>query len=429
MQEFSWLVPLLLVTSLLFDRPVDDGGDGSSEEPVASKAERVDAIGLAPPIGGAELERRAAEAYRRGLDFLLSRQNEDGSWGSHVPWAANFRDFGFGTTSRGANDGVRTACTAIIATALLEHPRPAPKSVTAVDASLDRAISELLKTDKIAYSHGECFNTWGYGFKLAFLCDLFEDPRGAELHEEIRAAASVCIRGLARFQQADGGWNYYASPMGNGESMSFNTANFAAALAHAASLDFEVPDGMIDDAFAVLRRMRTIKGSLLYDARFIAPSMRSARVVNDLSSASRTAAVTEAFAVADRLHPGEMERALEIFDEGENWLEDGRKHIQPHAGVHQIAGYFFFYGYRYHTLLLQRLGDEVARERWDRNAWTMIRTQEEDGGWWDTPAADYGDKWGTGFALLVLQDYLEQVGALDLITETIEIPESEGNER
>ena len=46
-----------------------------------------------------------------------------------------------------------------------------------------------------------------------------------------------------------------------------------------------------------------------------------------------------------------------------------------------------------------------AERAWESRstvAWTMIRTQEEDGCWWDTPAGNYGDKWGTGFALLTL---------------------------
>ena len=102
--------------------------------------------------------------------------------------------------------------------------------------------------------------------------------------------------------------------------------------------------------------------------------MESAAVTTELSAASRTAAVIEAFATAGKLRPDDMQRAFKVFDEGENWLEDGRKHIQPHAGVHQIAGYFFFYGYYYHATLLKRAGDDVPRKRWDRDAWTMIRT-------------------------------------------------------
>jgi len=396
-----------------------------AETSTATAEERPDPIGLAPKMAGEELERRAAESYRRGLAYLLPLQNADGSWGSHVPVTPGLKDFGFGTTSRGSNDGVRIACTAIIATALLHDPHRSELA----DAALERAIDALVRTEPIAYDMGEAFNTWGYGYRLAFLDELYEHPLGAELEGEIRAAAKVCIKGLLRFQQADGGWNYYASPMANGESMSFNTAVFTAALARAEHLGFDVPEGMVDDALALLRRMVTVKGSALYDARFIVPSVESSAYVNDLSSGSRTAAVIEAFAATGRLLPDDLRLALKVFDEGENWLEDGRKHIQPHAGVHQIAGYFFFFGYYYHSSLLRRAGSEVTRERWDRDAWTMIRTQEDCGSWWDTPAAQYGDKWGTGFALLVLQAYLEHAGALGLLEESATATEPEGIER
>ena len=39
---------------------------------------------------------------------------------------------------------------------------------------------------------------------------------------------------------------------------------------------------------------------------------------------------------------------------------------------------------------------------------TQVRTQEKDGCWWDTPAGNYGDKWGTGFALLTLGRFEEE---------------------
>ena len=39
----------------------------------------------------------------------------------------------------------------------------------------------------------------------------------------------------------------------------------------------------------------------------------------------------------------------------------------------------------------------------------MLRTQEKDGRWWDTAAADYGDKWGTGFAIQSLQRYVSEM--------------------
>ena len=83
--------------------------------------------------------------------------------------------------------------------------------------------------------------------------------------------------------------------------------------------------------------------------------------------------------------------------------------IQPHSAVHAISGYFFFFGYNYATEVAVLLGEDLPQKRWDRLAWTMLRTQEKNGSWWDTAAADYGDKWGTGFAIQSLQRYLREM--------------------
>ncbi len=362
-------------------------------------AERDDAMSLAPEVTGAELRARAEQAYQRGFDFLVASQNADGSWGSHDPKVASLRDFGFQLLNRGSQDGVRIACTAIVAKALLAK---APRNA-AEDQALERAIGPLTNTGRFAYEMGEAFNTWGYGYKLDFLCDWLETELSGDYRVRGLAAARVCVEGLKTFQQVDGGWNYYAGPMGGGESMSFNTANFAEALHRAKRLGVAVPDGMVEDAAKLLQRMRTVRGGVVYDARFLTHPGS----VNELSAASRTAAVTESLAEIGMLAEGAMERSLEVFDEGENWLEDGRKLIMPHTAVHQVSGYFFFYGYHYLSEFASRMGERVPVERWERNAWTMVRTQEPNGSWWDTAAADYGDKWGTGFALLVLQRYFE----------------------
>lgn len=368
-----------------------------------ANAQHGDVFALDPKIHGDELRRAARAALERGFAFLVGCQNLDGTWGSHDPPAAFLKDFGFQTASRGAQDGVRLACTAIVAKALL---RKSPRS-EAEDGALQRAVQALLGTEKFAYELGECFNTWGYGYKLDFLCDYLETPGGTAHREAVRAAAQVCIDGLRKFQQADGGWNYYAGPMGDGESMSFNTANFAEALERARKLGLDVPPAMVRDAYRLLRRFLTARGGVVYDARFLlAPGS-----VHELSAAARTAAVTEALAEAGRIDAARLHLSRRIFDEGENYLEDGRKLIVPHTAVHQVSGYFFFYGYHYLAEFLARLGDDVPRHRWERNAWTMIRTQEKDGSWWDTAAADYGDKWGTGFALLVLQRSLDAIPA------------------
>ena len=367
--------------------------------PGEANEKRADAMSLACPLERAELRKRAEEAYQRGFDFLVSCQNADGSWGSHDPKLANLKNFGFGTANRGSQDGVRIACTAIVAKAFLRK-----KELSAKEKRVfDRALVVLLQDTKFAYEKGEAFNTWGYGFKLDFLCDYYETDRGRADRERVRAAIAACVAGLKRFQQADGGWNYYAGPLMGGESMSFNTANFAEALFRAEQLGFEVPKGLANDAIRLVLRMRTKRGGFVYDARF----MNDGGSVNELSAAARTAACAEALAEMGHMERKELLRSLAVWNEGENWLEHGRKLIQPHTAVHQVSGYFFFYGYHYLSEMLARITEDVPRERWDRNAWTMVRTQEKNGAWWDTPAADYGDKWATGFALLVLARYFE----------------------
>ena len=332
-------------------------------------------------------------------DFLVACQNSDGSWGSHDPKVASLRDFGFQLLNRGSQDGVRLACTAIVAKALLGKPSRS----AAEEHALARAVEALSTTDKIAYEMGEAFNTWGYGFKLDFLCDWLETSLEPDARERTIAAAKVCVDGLRAFQQADGGWNYYAGPMADGESMSFNTANFSEAAYRAKQLGVPVPSGMVEDAAKLLQRMRTVRGGVVYDARFLL----SPGSVNELSAASRTAAVTEALAEMGVLEDDAYERSLKVFDEGENWLEDGRKLIirtrrstRSRATSSSTAT----------TISPSSPGASPIAFR--ANAGSATRgpspyagRRAARGG--DTAAADYGDKWGTGFALLVLQRYFE----------------------
>ncbi len=355
---------------------------------------REDPHTLAPTVEADEIARRCEAAQARGFAFLVAHQNVDGSWGSHDPKIANLADFGFQLRNRGSQDGVRLACTAICAQALLRKPDRS----TAEQAALDRAVEAVLRTDTLAYHRGESFNTWGYGYVLDFLVEYLAHADASQ-RGRVTAVAERCIQGLRRFQHADGGWNYYGQPALGGASMSFNTAVFSLALHRAGQAGLEVPAGMVGDASKLLKRMQTIKGGFVYDARFL----HDPRMVNELSAGGRTAVCTLALHDTGAATRDDLLSAVAVFDEGENYFEDGRKLIVPHSAVHQISGYFFFFGYNYVTELAERLGTDVSAERWQRFAWTMVRTQETDGSWWDTPAGHYGDKWGTGFALQVLQ--------------------------
>jgi hypothetical protein len=356
---------------------------------------------LRPPCDTAQLLVKAAEARQRGFQFLVKTQNKDGSWGSHDPKIAKLADFGFQLRNRGSQDAVRTACTAICAEALLGKK----DRNEAEEQSLQNAIGELLKVRKFAYHPGESFCTWGYGYKLGFLSALVSAPEGAGIEEEIRQAAQSCVDGLVRFQQHEGGWGYYSGVQQGFDSMSFNTAFFALSLHRAAKMGLKVPPGMVKDAARIVQRQKVPDGSYVYSSSH---RKKPSSMLKNLGAGSRTVAAALALHEMGSVSKPNLERSLEVFDNGENYLESGRKLIQPHSAVHQISGYFFFFGYNYATEVATLLGDEVPQQRWDRFAWTMVRTQEKDGCWWDTPAGNYGDKWGTGFALLTLGRFVDE---------------------
>ncbi len=371
-----------------------------------STGKKKDVHKLRPQHPTDVLLKKSKKSIQDGLDYLVSSQNPDGSWGSHDPKLASWADLAFSVRKHGSHDAVRTACTAICAEALMRQSDRTTKQ----QAALDKAIAELTKVRKFAYEPGTSFNTWGYGYKLAFLIELSKDPAGEKLTDEIKASAQACIDGLLNYQQHTGGWSYYAGPSRNADNMSFNTGLFSLSLSRAVKLGCTVPDGIVNDSSKAVDRMRAPDGSFAYDSRFETEKSSHA-VLGNLGAGSRTMAATVAMYELGSYNIEHLRQAMKIFDRGENYLETGRKLLQPHAAPQQISGYFFFFGYNYATQAAEMLGDEVTQERWDRFGWTMLRTQEEDGRWWDTAWASYGEKWGTGFAVQSLQRYVRATEA------------------
>lgn len=357
---------------------------------------------LRPQFPTDQLLEMSEVALQKGFDYLVQSQNEDGSWGSHDPQIANLSNFGFQLRNRGSQDAVRTACTAICAEALLHQPNRTEEQ----EAALDKAIKELSREVEFEFHPGETFASWGYGYKLGFLVELHDSAFADKLDKEtLFAAAQSCVDGLVDLTQADGGWGYYSGVMKDFTSMSFNTAFFALSLKRAKEMGIEVPKSLVVDASKIVDRVRAPDGTIGYDARF---THDRSTVLSNLGAGSRTISSTWALKELGFYGEADMDKAMQVFENGENYLEQGRKLIQPHSAVHQISGYFFFFGYNYATEAASQMGDKLSQKRWDRFGWTMLRTQEDDGRWWDTPAGEYGDKWGTGFALLTLQRYVTE---------------------
>ncbi len=257
----------------------------SADDESSSTSSTTDVHQMRPPVSGQELQTRARESIERGYDYIASTQNKDGSWGSHDPQIAMLANFGFQLRNRGAQDAVRTACSAICAKAILRKKNRHDTD----ERVLKQAIKELARPCKFAYQPQESFNTWGYGYKLEFLTELYRSPEGAEYKDAIRESAQSCVDGLLKYQQHDGGWGYYAGVQKDFDTTSFNTAFFALALHRAADMKLQLPQGMINDAAAIVDKQRVPDGSFVYSAGH---RTNGGSILKNLGAGSRTAAAT-----------------------------------------------------------------------------------------------------------------------------------------
>ena len=352
----------------------------------------------------------AHRAIRQGFKYLRDTQNKDGSWGSHDPVTLESSQLGFGLTSRGAQESVLTACTAICAKALMGYPLRTKED----DEVFKKAVEKLIKDWKNAYDLGESFNVWGYTFNLEFQLALLEHPSGAPYAERIRKIVPPIIAAIKKFQMHEGGWTYYSGPDMTGASMSFVTGTVMLPLIKAKKLGFEVPEAMITDAAKLLKKCMYPDKTYMY-GYYLKDNARHA--LEELGAGGRTQVNALALHHFDNsFTPDDLVGRSEYFFKVVPYVEKiGNKRIVPHRDApHNISGYFFYYGCYYAAEVMTYVGPKKpSAKNWPEMGRMMVRTQEKDGSWFDTMAYDYGHKWGTGFALQVLEQFLQSQGRLD----------------
>ncbi|MFH1998605.1 MAG: prenyltransferase/squalene oxidase repeat-containing protein [Planctomycetota bacterium] len=352
----------------------------------------------------------AHDAIRKGCAFLRACQGKDGAWGSHDPVVSDSAQLAFGMNDFGCHDGVRIACTAICAKALLLYPQQTREDTLV----LQKAIQCLLRDWRLAYDPGTAFNCWGYGYNLDFLLTLNAHKMGRPYEKAIKETVPKIIDGLRRMQVADGGWSYYTSVMMDGTSLSFTTATILLSLMKARGQGFKLPEGMIHDAGAIIKTQVLPNKNVIYGTHL---KYVGSHALEDLSCCGRNQVCGLALHLFDGFFTRkDLLHASNHFLKTIDYIEvTGNKRLIPHKDAPQnISGYFLYYGCYYAGEVLAQLGDEAPDENWEHLARLILQHQEPEGGWWDTIFYDYGDKYGTGFALLCLIHYLESQKALSL---------------
>ena len=356
-------------------------------------------LAAAPPARGAANPEDVRLAIRRGIDFLIARQERDGCWGS----PRNTKNLNIYAPVPGAHDAFRTGTTALCLAALIESAddRPAVRDAIARGGSWMRA--QLPKLRRATAD--TTYNVWGHAYAIQALVRLRARTRDAEEQAAYQALIASQIDYLARYECIYGGWAYYdfeaRTQRPSDASPSFVTATVLVALKEAADAGIRVPPELVARGMQSILRQRKPDSSYLYAESH---KWRPMRLVNrPAGSLGRSQACNVALRLWGGAVTDEVLRTwLERLFARNGWLSIGRKRPIPHEAWFQVAGYFFYYGHYYAALCMDALDPSVAAPYRDRMAALLVGLQEKDGSWWDYPLYDYHQQYGTAFALLTL---------------------------
>jgi len=352
-----------------------------------------------PPI--VPPSREAVErSVRRGVAFLLKRQNRDGSWGS----ARRTKALNIYAPVPGAHHAFQGAVTALCVSALIETGGlQAAHAVDRGEAWLLANLPRVRRAEPAAL-----YNVWAHAYGIQALVRLARrhaaDPGR---RRRVLALAQEQIGMLQRFESVDGGWGYYDfgahTKKPNSHPTSFTTAAVLVALHEARAAGLDVPDRLVERAMAALRRQRN--PDFTYDYSDNLRWWPRAGINRPGGSLGRSQACNVAMRLwgDESVTDGVIEAWLDRLFARNGWLGIGRKRPVPHESWFQVAGYFYYFGHYYAALCIEQLKPGERKHFQDHLAHILLQRQEKDGSWWDYPLYDYHQPYGTAFALMSLR--------------------------
>jgi hypothetical protein len=293
------------------------------------------------------------KAIDRGLAFLASRQQEDGSMGpsgySHNPGVCGLASMAF--LANGSTPG-------------------RGKYGKNIDRIVGFVLSQADESGFISIagssSHGPMY---GHGFATLFLAECY----GMTGRKEIREKLSRAVQLIIDTQNQEGGWRY--QPIRYEADISVTICQVMA-LRAARNAGLYVPQETIARAVDYVKRSQNADGGFMYMLSTGGPSQfpRSAAGVVALYSAG-------------------------IY-EGKH-LEDGLNYLMQHIprGDEFSRETHYFYGHYYAVQAMWHAGGERWAKWYPAIRDALLKRQSDDGSWSDSISVEYG----TAMACLILQ--------------------------
>ena len=388
-----------LIVCTIFSLPCQADG------PKAASRILADALDFSqdPTLPDVEAPTAAAirDAVNRGIDFLITDQNKNGSWGSPT----RTKSLNIYAPVPGAHHAFRTATTALCISALIETRSSNP----AATKSLERGEAWLLENlPALRRATGDAiYNVWGHAYSIQALVRMYgRHADDKALRKRIVELIEMQYDKLTRYESVDGGWGYYdfryEAQKPTSSSISFVNGTVLIAFAEAKEIGIEPPKRVVQRAMDALLRQQKPDFTYLYGEYLRYQPMRGINRPGGSLGRSQCCNCALRYWGDTKITDKVVKNWLYRLYVRNGWLDIGRKRPVPHESWMQVAGYFYYYGHYYAGLSLKLLPEEQQAPYLGMLAKLMLDRQEKDGSWWDYPLYDYHQPYGTAFALMTL---------------------------
>lgn len=397
---------LLSSAPLLWSGPLlaQDQPDGT--EAPAAEADAAPYESDLPPLPAIEPVTRAEidAAIKRGIDFLISSQNKNGSWGS----ATMTKGLNITADIPGAHHAFRAGTTGLAVEGLLATGDQRPEVLRAIEMGEEYFLKELPRLRRATTS--QLYNTWGHAYGLKALTALYEYREGDDAKRSaLKNLAQQQVQMLQRYEDVNGGWGYYdfdeISRKPTGIPTSFTTATVMMAMKRAQDvMGVELPEREVSRGLAFLQRQQTPDFAYVYsDGHRYRPRYSINRPGGSLCRSQACNAARRVWgdeAVTNEIIKIWLDRL--ILRNG--WVDIARKRPRPHDIHFANSGYFYYYGHYYAMDCIALLPETERSVYYQNYAKIILSKQEKNGCWWDYPLYSYHQPYGTGYCLRVLSE-------------------------
>ncbi|HUR29200.1 MAG TPA: prenyltransferase/squalene oxidase repeat-containing protein [Planctomycetota bacterium] len=325
-------------------------------------------------------------AVERGLQWLQSHQNEDGSWTAEIGYKLNV---GYNTTERERGHVGVTSLAGMAFLAGGHVPGRGPYGEV-VERALDFVLGSVQDDGYVTHAGSRMYSHAFATMFLAEICGMTERP-------DVRAKLQLAADFIVHSQNVDGGWRY--EPYAVESDMSIVVCQVLA-LRAARNIGVRVPKAVIDKAARYVVDSAVTEGStsrafgrpINYQSEI--GSFHYQKQDGSRSSFPLTAAGVTA------LH-GVGIYSAESIDAGVHYLMANLDHFNRERGRSDGYHYFFWYGHYYAVQAMYTAGGPAWESYFESVRSEILSGQNSDGSWPNKVGP--GPAFGTACATLILE--------------------------